>query len=162
MSVFNADITYLNNIALLIAKFRVEINSYKGIQKNENIEFAKEEFNEYLNAGYPVFVYKENDQCLGYLVCRIDNPVVWVESLYTLNEHRKKGIASALFDAAEQLAVSYGEETLYIYVHPNNDGMIAFCNRKGYNVLNLLEIRKKYETEQINEQIKVRNNIFCY
>lgn len=162
VGVFNADSTHSESLAKLIAKFRVEMDSYKGIHKDEDINSAENEFNEYLEADYPIYGYEENGYCLGYLVCRVDKAVVWVESLFTLKEHRQKGIASLLFNEAEKLSASYDEETLYLYVHPNNDGMIEFCRRKGYDVLNLIEIRKKLPGEQINEQIKIRNNVFNY
>ena len=153
-----------DKVAPLIAKFRVELQAYKQIRADENIEAAKEEFAEYINAGYPVYVYegRGQDQCAGYAVCRVDGPVVWLESLFVLREHRRAGVASALFGAAEQLAASYGEETMYVYVHPNNDGMFAFLRKQEYNVLNLIEVRKKYEGETIREQIDIRGNSFDY
>lgn len=162
MGVKKADINDINDVADLIAKFRVELKSYKNICASENIEAAKVEFTEYIDADFPIYFFEENSRCLGYLVCRVDKPVVWVESLFVLDEARRKGIASALFTEAEQLALSYGESTVYNYVHPNNDGMIAFLRTKGYTVINLLEIRKKHKNEIINEEIIIRNNSFDY
>ena len=127
-----------------------------------NAELAKEEFKNYIKMNFPIYVYKENDFCLGYLVCRVDKPVVWVESLYVLNEYRRKGIASILYSEAEKIANSFGEDTLYNYVHPNNDPMINFLYKKGYNVLNLIEIRKNHKDEKFSEKIMVRNNEFNY
>lgn len=162
MSVIRAEKTDINNISPLIAKFRVELSSYKNIQSEENLEDAKEEFEDYIKADYPIYAYKEGSDYLGYLVCRIDNSVVWVESLFVLKEHRRRGIATALFNTAEELSKSYGNDTLYNYVHPNNDDMITFLGRRGYDVLNLIEIRKKYEGEKVSERIRVRNNVFEY
>ena len=162
MNIYKANISDIDNISELIAKFRVELLSYKNIQSDENIEKAKEEFTEYINADYPIYTCKENEKYLGYLVCRIDKPVVWVESLYVLKEFRRKGIASVLYTVAEDLAKSYGEDTLYVYVHPNNDKMITFLNKRDYNVLNLIEIRKKYNNEKTTEKIRIRNNVFNY
>lgn len=149
-------------IAPLIAKFRVELKGYKGIAAKENTDAAKEEFLEYLNAGFPVYICLDEETCAGYLVCRVDAPNVWVESLYVLPTYRKKGIASALYAKAEQLALSYGEDTVYNYVHPNNDAMIGFLRKRGYTVLNLIEIRKPYEGEALRTAIQVGDNIFDY
>jgi len=152
----------IDGVAALVAKFRVELKGYKGVQSAEDAGAAKAEVEEYAAAGFPIFVFEEAGEILGYLVCRIDGSVVWVESLYVLSTHRRKGAASALFDAAQQLAASYGEDTLYNYVHPNNDAMIAFLHRKGYDVLNLIEIRRKHEGEEPRERIRVGNNVFGY
>ena len=162
MGIHKASATDIEHIAPLIAKFRVELRGYKNIVSEENPESAKDEFNDYLKQNYPVYFFEENDNCLGYLVCRIDSEVVWVESLFVLKEHRNRGIASALFKTAEALATAYGNDTLYNYVHPNNDDMISFLNKQGYNVLNLIEIRKRYEGEKISEQIQVGNHLFDY
>ena len=47
----------IDPVSELIAKFRVEILGYKNIQFKENLETAKEEFLEYINADYPIFDY---------------------------------------------------------------------------------------------------------
>lgn len=149
-------------LAPLIAKFRVELKKFKKIQSTININAAKTEFCEYLDSRFPIYLAFIDDECVGYIVCRVDEPCVWVESIFVLESYRKLGIASKLFERAEILAKSYGEETLYNYVHPNNDAIIRFLNSKEYNVLNLIEIRKKYKNENITTKIKIKNNIFDY
>jgi len=67
-----------------------------------------------------------------------------------------------LYQAAEELAHSYDQPMLYNYVHPNNNAMITFLAKRGYDVLNLIEIRKKRPGELTSEKINVRNNIFNY
>lgn len=44
----------------------------------------------------------------------------------------------------------------------NNDVMISFLKSKGYDVLNLIEIRKPYEKEDNKEIIQIKNNKFRY
>ena len=58
------------------------------------------------------------------------------------------GVAAALHGKAEEIAASYGNDTVYNYVHPNNHRMIEFL-RKAWlqSVLNLIEIRKPYQNE---------------
>ena len=162
MGILRANEEDVDIVAPLIAKFRVELRLFKGIHSTEEIDSAKQEFIEDINAGYPIYIWKENAACLGYLVCRVDKPVVWVESLYVISNYRRKGIASALFEEAERLAASYGEDTVYNYVHPNNDSIIAFLRQRGYDVLNLIEIRKQHAGEVISSIISVGGNEFKY
>lgn len=96
------------------------------------------------------------------MVCRIEEPVVWVESIYVANKNRRNGIASALFQKAEKIAAEYGESTVYNYVHPNNDKIIHFLKKQGYSVLNLIEIRKQYPDEKFHTTIQVGNHEFDY
>ena len=145
-------------IAPLVAQFRVTLKALKGIVACPNENDGAAELKEYLDAGFPVFTARQEDSYCGYMVCRVDEPCVWVESLYVLPEVRRQGVASALFHKAEELAAAYGEDTVYNYVHPNNQGIIEFLKSKGYTVLNLIELRKPYAGEKLTRKIQVDEN----
>lgn len=149
-------------VAPLVADFRVALKSYKGIQARPNIEDGAEEILEYLQAGFPVYVAAAEGRFVGYMVCRIDEPCVWVESIYVDEAYRRHHIASQLIAHAEALAHSYGEETLYFYVHPNNHRMISFLRKHGNTVLNLIEVRKPYPGEKLTHEMQVGDHPFDY
>lgn len=117
---------------------------------------------EYLQAGYPCFAAVEHEAFIGYMVCRVEKPTVWVESLYVKEEYRRSGVATKLYQTAENLATSYGEDTVFNFVHPNNHGMIEFLRKRGYSVLNLIEIRKPYPNEVLSQKISVGEHEFDY
>ena len=54
-----------------------------------------------------------------------------------------------MFKKAEELAADYGDETVFNYVHPNNEAMIGFLRKHGYRVLNLIEMRKPYKGKSL-------------
>ena len=149
-------------LAEMVALFRGELRSYKGIVSKPNIEAAREEMEEYLSAGFPVLAAIMDGEYAGYVVCRVDGEVVWVESIFVKEEYRRQGVASALHSEAEKIAASYGEETVYNYVHPNNHRMIDFLRKRGYTVLNLSEIRKPYAGEKLTQTIAVDEHEFDY
>jgi len=151
------------DILHLIALFRVELASLKEIKKEPDIVNAKEELQEYINCKYPIFVAENKDKSIiGYIVCKIESEVVWAESLYVLPEFRRTGIASLLFNEAEKLAQKFGNDTVYNWLHPNNHRMIKFLEKKGYDVLNLIEIRKAWKGETNLRRIKVDDHEFKY
>jgi ribosomal protein S18 acetylase RimI-like enzyme len=149
-------------VAPLVADFRVTLNSYKGEEAFPDTESGKEEILGFLEKGYPVFAAWEEGVPVGYIVCRTDGPCLWVEHIFVSREHRRKGVATILFSKAEEIAASMGEDTVYNYVHPNNQGMIEFLRSKGYTVLNLIEIRKPYRGEELKTTIRVEDNVFDY
>ena len=156
-------ITQANDtLAQMVALFRVELRSYKGITSKPNIAAGREEMEEYLAAGFPVFAALVDGQYAGYVVCRVDSEVVWMESIFVKEEYRRHGVATALHSKAEEIAATYGEDTVYNYVHPNNHRMIDFLRKRGYTVLNLIEIRKPYEGEQFTQTISVGDHYFDY
>ena len=151
-----------DDLAQMVALFRVELRSYKGIASKPNVDAGREEMEEYLAAGFPVFAAIVDGEYAGYVVCRVDSEVVWVESIFVKDEYRRQGIASALHSKAEEIAAFYGDDTVYNYVHPNNHRMIAFLRKRGYTVLNLIEIRKPYQGEQPTQTICVGEHEFDY
>ena len=151
-----------DNLAQMVALFRVELRSYKGIVSKPNVDAGRKEMEEYLAAGFPVFAAIVDGEYAGYVVCRVDSEVVWVESIFVKDEYRRQGIASALHSKAEEIAAFYGDDTVYNYVHPNNHRMIAFLRKRGYTVLNLIEIRKPYQGEQPTQTICVGEHEFDY
>ena len=156
-------ITEVNDaLAEMVALFRVELRSYKGIVSMPDIEAGREEMEEYLSAEFPAFAALVDGEYAGYVVCRVDSEVVWVESIFVKEEYRRHGIASALHSKAEEIAAYYGDDTVYNYVHPNNHRMIEFLRKRGYTVLNLIEIRKPYKGEKLTQTITVGEHEFDY
>lgn len=157
------EVTQVNDVlAEMVALFRVELRSYKGIVSKPNIEAGWEEMEEYLLAKFPVFAALVNGEYAGYAVCRVDSEVVWVESIFVKEKYRRCGVATALHSKAEEIAASCGDDTVYNYVHPNNHRMIEFLRKRGYTVLNLIEIRKPYKDEKLTQTIKVGEHEFDY
>lgn len=152
-----------DKISELIAGFRVEIKALKGIIAAANTEQAREEFKEYMAANFPVFVAEdENKSLLGYLVCRVDGDVVWAESVYVGPCLRRQGVGSQLYERAENLAKSLGGATVYNWVHPNNDKIILFLAKIGYDVLNLIELRKPLDKEVLTQKFRVGRHEYKY
>lgn len=151
-----------DTLSELVARFRVDLDSYRGIVSEMNVEAGRQEVEEYLSAGFPIYIASIDDMPAGYLVCRVDRETVWVESLFVQPEYRRRGIAGALHRKAEEVAAARGGDTLYHYVHPNNHGMIRFLCARGYSVLNLIEIRKPYPDEAPMLRIRVGEHEFDY
>ena len=94
------------DLAEMVAFFRVELRSYKGIESKPNLDAGREEMDEYLSAGFPVFAAMVDGKHAGYVVCRVDSEVVWVESIFVKEEYRRHGVATALHSKAEEIAAS--------------------------------------------------------
>lgn len=162
MELIKIGIKDADRIAPLVAAFRTQLKAYKGIKSQPDTEAGKEEILEYLESGFPVYAVKDSGAFTGYIVCRIDEPCLWVEHIFVREDYRRKGVATMLFNKAEEIAASMGEDTVYNFVHPNNENMIQFLRSKGYTVLNMIEIRKPYQGEKLNTTIHVEKESFDY
>ena len=162
MELIGISVKDADRIAPLVAAFRVQLMSYKSIKAQPDVEAGKEEILAFLNSGFPVYAVEEGGDLAGYIVCRIDEPCLWVEHIFVRENFRRKGVATLLFRKAEEIAASMGEDTVYNFVHPNNEDMIRFLASKGYTVLNMIEIRKPYKGEKLTATIHVEKTAFDY
>lgn len=162
MELITIGITDADRLAPLVAAFRTQLKSYKGIKSKPNIEEGKEEVLEFLESIFPIYAVEDKGALVGYIVCRTDDLCLWVEQIYVREDCRRKGIATMLFNKAEEIAVSMGEDTVYNYVHPNNENMIRFLRSKGYTVLDMIEIRKPYRDEKLTATIHIEKEVFDY
>jgi GNAT superfamily N-acetyltransferase len=147
----------------LIAAFRVALGQLRGRTPAPDLDAARQELEDYRGQNCPIFVAEdEPGHLVGYLVCRVQGKVVWAESLFVSPAQRRQGIGSALYAQAEALAQHLGGDAPYNWVHPNNDKIIAFLQKRGYNVLNLIELRRAWHGEKPTQKIRVGQHTFDY
>jgi len=147
----------------LIAEFRVALASFRGVTRNADTPRAEQELESYQKPTYRTYVAEMHGGAIGgYLVCKVDENVVWAESIYVKSELRREGVGSALYQKAEILAEELGGATVYNWVHPNNERIIGFLRKRGYDVLNLVEVRRRLPGEQPATRINVGDQVFEY
>ena len=161
MNVIEFEDKYFEKTSELLANFRVTLRAFKGIKSEPDIEAAKQELMWAIDDKWPIYLVEDNNQIVGYMLLRVDD-CVWAEHIYVDPSYRRKGVASLLYDKAEEVSNSIGGDTVYNFVHPNNDAMMSFLRSKGYTVLNLVEVRRPYKNEGLNKKYKIGNNEFDY
>ena len=146
----------------MIADLRVFLSRLKSRKKVPDLDAAASELQSYLDKRFPIFVYESREVLAGYLVCRVDEDVVWAESLFVRPKFRRQGIASSLYAEAERLAQELGGDTVFNWVHPNNKASISFLKKRGYGVLNLIELRRPWPGEKLTTRVQVGDDAFDY
>jgi ribosomal protein S18 acetylase RimI-like enzyme len=116
-------------IVSLIADFRVFLASIKSLSKKPDIESARIELEDYLSDRYRIYIAEDEVSIVGYLVCKVDHNTVWAESLFVKPSMRRRGIGTALYCEAESLTESLGGNSVYNWVHPNNNEIIHFLKK---------------------------------
>jgi GNAT superfamily N-acetyltransferase len=144
----------------MMARFRVVLSEVRGRRHELDLKAAMEELVDYQEKEYPIYVAVDDmGELAGYLVCRVDGEVVWAESLYVDPGWRRRGVGSALYARAEALAKQLGGDLPYNWVDPENEAIIQFLGKRGYDVLNLVELRKGREGERLGT-LRVGRNVF--
>jgi GNAT superfamily N-acetyltransferase len=139
-----------------IDKFRQALARLRRRPPVSNPAAAEAELDDYISRGFPIYVAEmDKSVIIGYMVCRIDADVLWVESLFVEGAYRRQGVASRLYGEAERLAREIGGEAPYNWIDPDNDAIVQFLKKRGYDVLNLIELRRKRPDEELGSRIKV-------
>jgi ribosomal protein S18 acetylase RimI-like enzyme len=145
----------------LICDFRLSLAILRGKANKFGSDEAKKELLEYLNKHFPIYVAeKDTADLVGYIVCRLEGDLVWAESLYVASKYRRRGIGSSLYDEAEKLSHELGGNPPYNWIDPNNGPIIDFLRKRGYTVLNLIELRRAKPEERLTRKIIVGNHEF--
>lgn len=88
-----------------------------------------------MRSDFPIYASTDGGALIGYTVCRIDKPCLWVEHFFISIAYRRKDVATMLYGKAEEMAISMGEDMAYNFVHPSSENMIRFLRSKGYTVV---------------------------
>ena len=72
---------YFNDVATLLANFRVVLRKFKNEITEPDVKDAKDELNYYLEKKYPLYLAIKDNKVVGYILLRVDG-VVWVEHIY--------------------------------------------------------------------------------
>ncbi len=107
MKLLHYEQNYKTQLITLIAKNRIALAELKKREKQLDLDTAREELNYYLNKNFPIFIaVNENQDLIGFTLCRVDEDIVWDELLFVIPEERRKGVGSALFKRAEEFAIA--------------------------------------------------------
>lgn len=134
-------------LATLVTAFNKELAELNNRQWLHIEEDILEETKAYFSFDRVVFGIFESDGLIGYVVLKQNQGVYWLDWMYVMETYRGTNCASELFDYAEAYVLGKGLEKLYIWVHPDNQRMLAFLKKKGYDGLNLIEVTKKHITK---------------
>jgi GNAT superfamily N-acetyltransferase len=140
----------------MIDRFRIALARLRRRPAESDPAGARVELEEYLAKKFPIYIAEEDRSgIVAYMVCRIDGDIVWLESIFVEEEFRRKGVASQLYCQAERLAHELGGGPPYNWIDPDNEGMIQFLAKRGYDVLNLIELRRREPGDQLARKIRV-------
>ena len=131
---------HLNEFITLYIEFFKELRGKQGWSPDEK-EVYKREVENYFKRGDMVFLAVEEGKPAGFIRVSSREGCFWIEELFVRPEFRGRGIGRALVERAEE-EVRKHDDTLYLFVLPQDKDAIAFWKRLGYDVINTIELVK--------------------
>jgi|Deesub1362A_J573_1020465.scaffolds.fasta_scaffold04234_2 GNAT superfamily N-acetyltransferase len=135
-----SDIEYL---APLVKRFWEEHNELLGEKREYPLNKAIEEVKRNMSrkdSGYFLAVYSE--KIIGFRRWELHEGFYFTRELYVLPEFRRKGVARALIRHFERWVLQKGQDIACISCIPHNIAMIQLARSEGYDILNMIEMRK--------------------
>jgi len=131
----------------LIRAFRSELNALNQIDEPPTDHAVKDDAENFFVGQRTVFGASDYASLLGFVVLKEEAGVFWLDWMHVAASARRRGVGSMLFNHAERHARKHGADKLFIYVHPDNTGMLALLAKQGYDALNLIEVTRKTRTK---------------
>lgn len=139
---------HVEELSKLVCNFWNEHEALLGGKGNFNIDHCRKEVRKYMNmknAGY--FVAINDGKIIGYRRWEFYDDFYWTRELYVVPEYRRKGVARALIRHFEKWVLERGQNIACISVIPHNIAMIMLARSEGYDILNMIELRKNLNDE---------------
>jgi ribosomal protein S18 acetylase RimI-like enzyme len=95
---------------------------------------------------------EEDGDIIGF--CRIENHegAFFLREIMVAENQRIRGVGTALLKEAEEHIKALGHTNLYLSVVPYNIDAVRFFVRRGYNILNTIELRTEAPDEKIQRK----------
>jgi len=131
-------------LAQLVCDFWNEHTQLLGGKGNFTFEDGEREVKRYLGmetSGY-FLVINDEGKIVGFRRWELHDDFYWTRELYVVPEMRRKGVARALIRHFEKWVLERGQNIACISCIPHNIAMIMLARSEGYDILNMIEMRK--------------------
>lgn len=113
-------------------------------QYDQPVEEAKEDLSAWTAAGHAFYFIDCGGERVGFLhLGSRGGKADWLEDLFVLPQHQRKGIGSQAVRLAEGIVQGYSQ-SMYIEAAARNEGAIRLYKRLGYDCLNTVSVRKDF------------------
>jgi len=129
----------LKDFVELYVEFFRELRSKQGC--SFHVEEYVQDARRYFQRGDIILLALENDKAVGFIRLSSREECFWIEEIYVKPEFRRRGIARALVKRAEE-EVSKHDDSLYLFVLPQEKDVIMFWKKLGYDMINTIELVK--------------------
>jgi ribosomal protein S18 acetylase RimI-like enzyme len=93
-------------------------------------------------------VAEEDGAVVGVIMAGYDGHRGWLNYLAVAESHRGTGLGRALVERAEMELLALGCPKVHLQVRPDNDAVVAFYARLGYEAYEVIDMGKRLVTDE--------------
>lgn len=94
-------------------------------------------FNDCMRVGYNCWVWKQDDEVIGYGVMSVAAGEAHILNLCIDPGHQRRGLGRGMLEHLLGLARRYGADTVFLEVRPSNRPAVALYESLGFNQVGL-------------------------
>lgn len=94
----------------------------------------------------------DRNEIIGFCRIELHEGAYFLREIGVTENWRIRGVGTALLRAAEYHIQSAGETNLYLSVVPRNIDAVRFFVRRGYDIINAMELRTEVPEERIQRK----------
>lgn len=110
-----------------------------GVQKDFNLQILKN------NNFYEINCMSQNDENMGFITFKIYNSILWIYKIETNKNFYRQGVASAILDITEYIAITHNANRIEGKFMPNNQYARPFYEKNGFEVPNKVKSWDTYD-----------------
>lgn len=146
--IFEGNINQLEQIVL--TNFEI----FKGMYEQES--YSLEHYKEKLKDLEPkIFIAKFNGEIIGDSISFDKNGSLYIWIMGVLKEHRKKGIATKLFENNEQFARTNKYKSVTVKVYNVSKEMLRVLLARGYQITNVEQSESDTKYNAVHLELKI-------
>lgn len=140
-SLIRLDARNVSRVEYMIMNHTDELLALRGMPQQQDLEAAHEIAARAIENGDAVYAVSEHSRYVAYMILRLKEDGLVLEELYTRKEYRRKGIATHLFQKAEEDAKE-NHTDLLVFVMPENQTGLSFLSAQGYGKIAAYQMEK--------------------
>ena len=97
---------------------------------------------------------------MGFTRLRREGTVFWLEDIVISEGKRSSGLGTQFLTSIEEYVKDNDSVSLYIPVYVGNQSAIDFYYKNGYDILNMIEVRKDFKRKSMEKKIDLLGHEF--
>ena len=118
-------------------RHRIWDTTYRGIYPDSVIDdfnydwHQQRDLKKISDPSFTVYLIKYSDEDIGYFIFQLAGSVVWLRSLYVLQEYQNRGIGKLAFSILKDYCKEKGISRFACDCSPHNENAMRFYQRRG-------------------------------
>ncbi len=143
----------LQDLAVVSALVMDFFNHHRKLKQRTDLmkELEAQRITQSWSQEHTLLVYESNGSVTGFVRLRRDGDTHWIEDIGVAESVQGRGHGGRMLALLEDYLLAKGQDSMYVFVLPENTVALDFYVRHGFTTINMIELRKDRNPMHRNE-----------